>query len=57
MTIKAFQDSGDGYYEVDIPDGQPAPAWVTAKGLTPTPVIPLKFQIQCGQQPLWTQQY
>ena len=43
MTIKAFQDSGDGYYEVDIPDGQPAPAWVTAKGLTPTPVIPYKL--------------
>ena len=40
MTIKAFKDNADGYYEVDIPDGQPDPAWVTKRGLTPTAVIP-----------------
>ena len=40
MTIKAFKDNADGYYEVDIPVGQPDPSWVIAKGLTPTAVIP-----------------
>ena len=32
MTIHAFNDAGDGYYQVDIPDGVPLPKW--AEGLT-----------------------
>ena len=34
MTIQAFKDSGDGYYEVDIQDGQPAPKWTEKLTLT-----------------------
>ena len=41
MTIRAYKNKADGYYEADVPEGQPDPAWVTAKGLTPTPVIPV----------------
>lgn len=40
MTIKAFKDNADGYYEVDVPVGQPDPSWVIAKGLTPTAIVP-----------------
>ena len=40
MTIKAYKDNADGYYQADVPAGHPDPAWVTAKGLTPTPVMP-----------------
>ena len=49
MTIKAFQDSGDGYYEVDISDGQPAPKWtegftLTSAQPTPDPSIAIAAQ-------------
>ena len=39
MGIKAFKDNADGYYEVDIPDGQPTPKWLTDKGATPTAIV------------------
>jgi len=39
MTVQAFKDSGDGYYEADVVDGQPVPDWVTKQGLTPTAVV------------------
>jgi hypothetical protein len=35
---RAFRDSGDGYYEVDVPEGQPLPEWVAR--LTPCPLEP-----------------
>ena len=41
--IYAFQDSGDGYYQVEIADGEPMPAWT--EGLTPCPVVqPVQVQ-------------
>ncbi len=40
MTIRAYKDNADGYYQADVPVGQPDPSWVIAKGLTPTAVIP-----------------
>lgn len=36
MAIHAFKDSGDGYYQVDVKDGEPFPAWTA--GLTPCEV-------------------
>jgi hypothetical protein len=36
MTIKAFTDENDGYYEVDVPNGDPDPAWTA--GMTPATV-------------------
>jgi hypothetical protein len=36
MTIHAFTDAHDGYYQVDVPDGQPMPAWT--QSLTPCAV-------------------
>lgn len=38
MTIHAFKDADDGYYQVDVPDGEPMPAWT--KTLTPCDVAP-----------------
>lgn len=38
MTIHAFKDDADGYYQVDMPDGQPMPDW--AEKLTPCAVLP-----------------
>lgn len=38
MAIYAFKDSGDGYYETDIPEGQPMPEWTA--GLMPCAVQP-----------------
>jgi len=32
--IHAFTDASDGYYEAEVPEGQPLPAWAAA--LTPT---------------------
>lgn len=32
--IYAFRDEGDGYYEVDVPEGHPLPEWTQA--LIPT---------------------
>ena len=40
MTIRAYKDNADGYYQADVPDGQPDPSWVIAKGLTPTAIVP-----------------
>lgn len=41
MTIYAFTDANDGYYETpDLPEGVPLPAWT--EGLTPTErVVPV----------------
>ena len=36
MTIHAFKDTGDGYYQVDVPTGEPLPKWT--EGLTPCAV-------------------
>lgn len=36
MTTYAFKDNGDGYYQVDVPDGQPMPDWTA--NLTPCAV-------------------
>ena len=36
MTIHAFTDTGDGYYQIELADGEPLPAW--AQGLTPCAV-------------------
>lgn len=49
MTIHAFKDAGDGYYQVDVPDGQPMPAWTAA--LTPCavqapPAVPTAVLLQ-----------
>ena len=40
MTIRAYKDNADGYYQADVPDGQTDPSWVIAKGLTPTAIVP-----------------
>lgn len=37
--IYAFNDSADGYYQVDVADGEPMPAWTI--GLTPCAVLPV----------------
>lgn len=49
MTLKAYKDNADGYYEVDIPDGQPAPKWtegftLTSVQATPDPSIAIAAQ-------------
>jgi len=31
MTTYAFTDEGGGYYEVDVPDGEPMPEWTNTK--------------------------
>lgn len=36
MTIHAFKDAGDGYYQIDIQEGEPLPEWT--KALTPCAV-------------------
>ncbi len=36
MTLHAFKDAADGYYQVDVPDGEPLPEWTEA--LTPCAV-------------------
>lgn len=36
MTIHAFKDGADGYYQCEVPDGTPLPAWT--EGLTPCAV-------------------
>ena len=36
MTIHAFKDDNDGYYECHVEDGQPLPEWTET--LTPCPV-------------------
>lgn len=36
MTIHAFKDDSDGYYECHVEDGQPLPEWT--EKLTPCPV-------------------
>ena len=36
--IYAFTDSADGYYQCDVPDGDPMPAWT--ESLTPCAVQP-----------------
>lgn len=36
MTIRAFKDDKDGYYQIDVPEGHELPEW--AKSLTPCPV-------------------
>lgn len=38
MTIHAFKDAADGYYQCDVADGEPLPSWTI--GLTPCAVIP-----------------
>ncbi|WP_103523801.1 hypothetical protein [Aquitalea palustris] len=38
MTIHAFKDANDGYYQVDVPDGEDMPEWT--EGLTPCAVQP-----------------
>ena len=30
MTIHAFKDANDGYYQVDVADGEPLPDWTNA---------------------------
>jgi len=37
MTLRAFKDTGDGHYQVDIPDGTPLPPWLD--GMTEVDVI------------------
>ena len=37
--IYAFIDNADGYYEVEVPEGQEPPAWT--QGLVPTAVRPV----------------
>lgn len=36
MTLRAYTDMNNGYYQVDLPIGAPDPDW--AKGMTPCPV-------------------
>lgn len=36
MTIRAFKDSDDGYYQIEVKDGEPLPEWT--KALTPCAV-------------------
>lgn len=38
MTIYAFTDVNDGYYQCEVEDGQPLPEWT--EGLTPCDVLP-----------------
>lgn len=38
MTIYAFKDDKDGYYQVDLADGEPFPEWTFS--LTPCDVLP-----------------
>lgn len=35
--IRAFMDAQGGYYQLDVPDGAPLPAWVA--GMTPADVL------------------
>lgn len=37
MALLAFKDAADGYYQIDLPDGQPLPAW--AENMTPCDVV------------------
>lgn len=37
MAIHAFKDKHDGYYQCEVADGEPLPAWT--ENLTPTEVI------------------
>lgn len=37
MTIHAFKDGRDGYYQVDVPDGEEPPQWT--KAFTPCEVV------------------
>ena len=39
MTIRAFKDSGDGYYEVDISEGENLPEWIVNQNLTERPLM------------------
>jgi len=38
MTTYAFKDATDGYYQVDVKDGDPLPAWTET--LTPCELMP-----------------
>lgn len=38
MTIHAFKDAEDGYYQCDVPDGEPLPKWT--KDLSPCAIQP-----------------
>ena len=40
--IFAFNDSGDGYYQIDIPEGAPMPIWT--EGFTPCEIHPVIIQ-------------
>jgi len=45
MTQHAFKDSADGYYEVDVQDGDNAPSWTC--GMTSCPLmVPLQSAAQ-----------
>lgn len=43
MTIHAFTDNTDGYYQCDVPDGSPLPEWTEA--LTPCAVQELVVSV------------
>lgn len=45
MTIHAFKDADDGYYQCDVPDGEPMPEWT--KSLTPCNILlPTKEELK-----------
>lgn len=48
MTIHAFKDAADGYYQIDVPDGEDMPEWT--KGLTPCDVMPVAQVVDIPQQ-------
>lgn len=48
MPIVAFKDANDGYYQVNLPVGEPIPAW--AANLTPVDVVPVALSAEQARE-------